>query len=411
MNSVNKKQLIIFINLVFFLIGLLMSIISVTIPEMIKTFHISYGVASALPSAFFIAIALICIPAGIVGEYYAPKYILMFSFLLGLTGVLIFVFFLTYWTSILSLFIVGSMVAVIQVIAVPLLRKVCGPENLAFHTTWNNLMYGAGAFFSPVMYRLLSAGRSDNSTGNAGMKVLSRLIPKGFEWASSYWLFVLLLIFLVVAIMFLKFPEREKLRAGDQTRKGIYRELFRNKYVYLFFISLVAYGSCEQGIATWMSEFFHVYHGLDPQTKGASILSFYWLLLTCGCFGGMLLLTVFDSRKVLAALTVLAIISLVVALHGGTTASKISFPLVGAFESVMWPIILSLAINSVPKHHEVLSGVLYTASLGGALGPAIVGIIGDSVGLRTSLDILFLPFLVVLSVAFWAKPLVANKTI
>jgi fucose permease len=411
MNAVNKKKLIVFINLVFFLIGLLMSIISVTIPEMIKTFHISYGVASALPSAFFIAIALICIPAGIVGEYYAPKYILMFSFLLGLTGVLIFVFFLTYWTSILSLFIVGGMVAVIQVIAVPLLRKVCGPENLAFHTTWNNLMYGAGAFFSPVMYRLLSAGRSDNNTGNGGMKVLARLIPKGFEWASSYWLFVLLLIFLVVAILFLKFPEQEKLRAVDQSRKGIYRELFRNKYVYLFFISLVAYGSCEQGIATWMSEFFHVYHGLDPQTKGASILSFYWLLLTCGCFGGMLLLTVFDSRKVLAALTVLAIISLVVALHGGTTASKISFPLVGAFESVMWPIILSLAINSVPKHHEVLSGVLYTASLGGALGPAVVGIIGDSVGLRASLDILFLPFLIVLSVAFWAKPLVANKTI
>jgi fucose permease len=125
----------------------------------------------------------------------------------------------------------------------------------------------------------------------------------------------------------------------------------------------------------------------------------------------MLLLTVFDSRKVLAALTVLAIISLVFALHGGTTASKIAFPLVGAFESVMWPIILSLAINSVSKHHEVLSGVMYTASLGGALGPAIVGIAGDSFGLRMSLDILFLPFLVVLSVAFWAKPLVVNKTI
>src|SRR5579863_5985609 len=219
MNSVNKKKLIIFINLVFFLIGLLMSIISVTIPEMIRTFHISYGVASALPSAFFIAIALTCIPAGIVGEYYAPKYILMFSFLLGLTGVLIFVLFLTYWTSILSLFIIGTMVAIIQVIAVPLLRKVCGPENLAFHTTWNNLMYGAGAFFSPVIYRFLSAGRKDNNTGNGGMELLSRLIPKGFEWASSYWLFVLLLIFLVVTIMFLKFPVQEKLRAVEQPRR------------------------------------------------------------------------------------------------------------------------------------------------------------------------------------------------
>lgn len=411
MNAVDKKKLIVFINLIFFLIGLFMSIISVTIPEMIKTFHISYGLASALPSAFFIAIALICIPAGIAGEYYAPKYILLCSFLLGLTGVLTFVLFLTYWTSILSLFIIGGMVATIQVIAVPLLRRVCGPENLAFHTTCNNLMYGAGAFCSPVIYTFLSKGRNGKSTGNGVMEVLAKLTPKGFEWASSYWLFVWLLIFLVIAIIFLKFPIKEKLQAADQTRKEIYQELFKNKYVYFFFISLVAYGSCEQGIATWMSEFFHVYHRLDPGTQGASILSFYWLLLTCGCFGGMFLLTIFDSRKVLAALAVLAIISLVFALHGGTTASKISFPLVGAFESVMWPIILSLAINSVPKHHEVFSGVMYTASLGGALGPAIVGIIGDSFGLRASLDILFVPFLVVLSVAFWAKPLVVNKTI
>lgn len=411
MNSKDKKKLIIFINLMFLLIGLLMSIISAIIPEMIRTFHISYGLASALPSAFFIAIALTCVPAGIAGEYYAPKYILIFSFLFGLVGILIFVLFLTYWTSILSLFIIGSMVAVIQVIAVPLLRRTCGPENLTFHTTLNNLMYGAGAFFSPIIYAFLSKGGNGNNSGNGGMEILSRLTPKGFEWASSYWLFTLLLIVLVMTVMFLKFPSREKLRGDGQTRKEIYRELFKNKYIFLYFISLVAYGSCEQGIAAWMSEFFRVYHGLDPQTKGASILSFYWLLLTCGCFGGMLLLRVFDSRKVLAALAVLSIISLVFALHGGTMASKISFPLVGAFESVMWPVILSLAINSVPKHHEILSGVMYTASLGGALGPVIVGTIGDSFGLRASLDILFLPFLVVLSVAFWAKPLVANKTI
>ncbi|HEV2478950.1 MAG TPA: MFS transporter [Puia sp.] len=411
MNSKDRRKLIIFINLMFLLIGLLMSIMSAIIPEMIRTFHISYGLASALPSAFFIAIAVTCVPAGIAGEYYAPRYILIFSFLFGLVGILIFVLSSTYWTSILSLFIIGSMVAIIQVIAVPLLRRTCGPENLTFHTTLNNLMYGAGAFFSPLLYTFLSKGRNGNNAGNGGIPILSGLTPKGFEWTLSYWFFALLLILLVITIMFLKFPLQEKLRGDGQTRKEIYLELFKNKYVFFFFISLVAYGSCEQGIAAWMSEFFHVYHGLDPQTKGASILSFYWLLLTGGCFGGMLLLSIFDSRKVLAALAVLSIISLAFALHGGTTVSKISFPLVGAFESVMWPIILSLAINSVPKHHEILSGVMYTASLGGALGPFLVGTLGDSFGLRASLDILFFPFLIVLSVAFWAKPLVANKTI
>ena len=72
---------------------------------------------------------------------------------------------------------------------------------------------------------------------------------------------------------------------------------------------------------------------------------------------------------------------------------------------------MSLALNSVTKHHEVLSGFMITASVGGALGPVIIGSMGDLFGLGTSLHYLFAPLLVVLSVAFWAKPLVVNKTI
>src|SRR5690606_6107823 len=121
------------------------------------------------------------------------------------------------------------------------------------------------------------------------------------------------------------------------------------------------------------------------QTDGASILSLYWLLLTMGCFAGMLLLKLFDSRKVLAVLTLFAIISLLFALYGDTGVSKVAFPMVAAFESVMWPIILSLALNSVSQHHGVLTGLMYTASVGGALGPVIVGSMADSFGLGTSL--------------------------
>jgi FHS family L-fucose permease-like MFS transporter len=50
------------------------------------------------------------------------------------------------------------------------------------------------------------------------------------------------------------------------------------------------------------------------------------------------------------------------------------------------------------------------ASLGGALGPVIIGNLGDLFGLGVSLNYLFLPLLVVFSVAFWAKPLITNKT-
>jgi MFS transporter, FHS family, L-fucose permease len=407
----NKIRLILFINLMFFQIGLLVSIMSALIPEIIRSFHISYGLASVLPFAFYIALALTCIPAGIANENHAPKKILVFTFSFALAGVLVFVLFLNYWASVISLFIMGSSVAIIQVTSVPLLRRFAGPENLAFHSTMNQLMYGAGAFLSPVIYSWLSLSLLDaEKEKNLLITLFSWLVPKGFEWTSAYWLFVALLISLVVIVITVKFPEREEMPFSDQTRKGIYLELFRNKYVICYFFSLVAYASCEQGIAAWMSQFFKDYHGMDPQSEGAVILSYYWLLLTIGCFGGMLLLKFFDSRKVLAGLTIFAIVSLSFALYGKAGISKIAFPMVAAFESVMWPVILSLALNSVAKHHEVLSGLMFTASLGGALGPVIVGSMGDMFGLRISFNFLFLPLLIVLSVAFWAKPLVMNKT-
>jgi fucose permease len=314
--SQNNIKLIIFINLMFLQIGLLMSIMSAIIPEIINSFQISYGLASVLPFAFYIALALSCIPAGIAGEYFPAKNILLFSFIFALAGILVFVLFLSYWASVISLYIIGSSVAIIQVTAAPLLRRACGPENLAFHSTLNQLMYGAGAFLSPVIYSWLSLNMlAETGEGNLLLKTLLWLVPKGFEWASAYWIFVVIVVSLVIILLRVKFPGSEETKEEGQTRKGVYLELFQNKYVILYFISLVAYASCEQGIAAWMSKFFQDNHGLNPQTEGASILSFYWLLLTVGCLVGMVLLKIFDSRKVLAGLTILAIVGLLFALY------------------------------------------------------------------------------------------------
>lgn len=357
-------KLMVFINLMFFQIGLLMSIMSALIPEIIRSFKISYGLASMLPFAFYIALTISCIPAGIANEKYSAKKMLLFSSFLALSGALIFVILLSFWSSLVSLFLIGSSVAIIQVTTVPLLRKAFGGENLAIHSSLNQLMYGAGAFLSPVIYSFLSASllaSRENSNFLVGM--LRKLVPVHFEWVSAYWLFVILLLCIIPFILWVKFPPHDKGTGNSHSKKIIYLELIRNKYVIFYFISLVAYASCEQGIAAWMSQFFQDFHGLNPQTTGASILSFYWLFLTLGCFAGMLLLRLFEARKVLAGLTILSVFSLTLAIYGNTRISMLAFPMMGAFESIMWPIILSLAINSVSRHHEVLSGFMFTASL------------------------------------------------
>jgi FHS family L-fucose permease-like MFS transporter len=118
-----------------------------------------------------------------------------------------------------------------------------------------------------------------------------------------------------------------------------------------------------------------------------------------------------DSRKVLISFTILALVCLTAALFGPANISLIAFPAVGFFASVMYPIIFSLALNSVNEHHGSFAGLLVTAIVGGAIIPLVIGWLGDALGLREGMFFLYITLGYILSVGFWAKPLITNKTI
>src|SRR5258708_30813374 len=120
----------------------------------------------------------------------------------------------------------------------------------------------------------------------------------------------------------------------------------------------------------------------------------------------------FDSRKVLISISIGAIACLTLALFGNANTSVIAFPAIGLFASVMWPIVISLALNSVSEYHGSFAGILGTGmGIGGAVVPGIIGAIGDHLGLRNGMVFLYVTYGIVLSVGFWAKPLITNATI
>jgi fucose permease len=207
------------------------------------------------------------------------------------------------------------------------------------------------------------------------------------------------------------FPQ---VKLSDDEKPGalaIHLELFKNKQVILYFIAMLCYVGTEQGIATWISQFLQTYHGLNPQTDGANTIAYYWGLMTAGGILGIVLLKLLDSRIILVAFTFLAMIALAFGLYGNAAMALIAFPLVGFFASVMYPIIFSLALNSVTEHHGSFAGIIVTGIVGGAIFPFIVGGIGDIFGLKTGMSILFLSMSYIFSIGFWAKPLVSNKRI
>ena len=58
----------------------------------------------------------------------------------------------------------------------------------------------------------------------------------------------------------------------------------------------------------------------------------------------------------------------------------------------------------------MLTGFLCTGIAGGAIFPFIVGSIGSFWELKIGISFLIIPLLFILSVGFWAKPLINNHT-
>jgi len=402
--------IVVLILLIFFVISFLTNILGPIIPDIIDSFTLSIGLAGFLPFAFFVAYGVMSIPSGILMEKYPEKSLLLLAFLLAFAGAMLFAVFPTFGIALISLFSIGVGMAMLQVVINPLLRQAGGEEHFAFNSVLAQLVFGAASFLSPLLYSYLVQNVHTDNT-SPFITLFNNLVPERLEWVSLYWVFAATSLLMMVVIKMVKFPkvelkEEEKIDTG-----AAFKELLRNKYVILFFFGIFAYVGTEQGIANWMSKFLQSYHGVDPATTGATVISYFWGLLTIGCLLGLVLLKLLDSRIVLITFTSGAVISLLFALLGPIAVALYAFPLTGFFASVMWSVIFSLALNSVKEHHGTFSGILCTGIAGGAIVPLIIGGLAELVGLRVAMFFLFITLGYILSIGIWAKPLVKNATV
>jgi fucose permease len=397
--------------LIFFVISFLTNILGTLNPSASASYSLNETLAGFLPFSFFIAYGVMSIPSGFLVEKYREKKMLIVAFVLALIGSLVFASFPTFRVYIISLFTIGAGMAMLQVIINPLLRVAGGEEHFAFYSVIAQLVFGSASFVSPKMYSWLVTGIGDESNTNSFISTLSGLVPDSMSWVSVYWVFGLICMAMVVLILLTRFPQVELKEDEKVGTTESYFDLFKNRYVILFFLGIFAYVGTEQGVSYWMSKFLSQYHGYDYETVGANAVANFWGLMTIGGLLGLVLLKLLDSKLVLRWFTLAAMISLLLALLGSRTLSLYAFPLVGFFMSVMYPIIISLALNSVSKHHGSFAGILMTGIMGGAVVQLLIGGLSDLTTLKVGMMFNFVTLAYIFSIGLWAKPLVSNKTI
>lgn len=413
MTATKTNQLIVgLVFLIFFAISLITNILGPLIPDIIRSFSLSLGMAGFLPFSFFVAYGVMSIPSGMLVERYREKPVIAAAFGVAFAGSLAFALLPQFRVGLASLFLIGIGMAMLQVAINPLLRVAGGEQHFAFSSVMAQLVFGLASFISPQIYSYL-VGRLGGSSGagDSLVAILARVVPPELPWISLYWLFSVVTFLMLVVVLATPLPRvelKEEERAGAW---ATHVALLKERHVLLYALGIFCYVAFEQGSANWISQFLKSYHGFDPQTSGADAVSYFWGLMTAGCLLGLVLLKLLDSRKVLIGAAAAAILTLSVALLGPARVALVAFPLLGFCASVMWSIIFSLALNSVEKHHGSFSGILCTAITGGAVMPLLVGWLGDLLGLRQAMLSLYLPLAYILSIGFWSRPIINNATI
>ena len=407
-----KNYLIVVLILItFFVISFLTNILGALNPNVSGSYSLNETMAGFLPFAFFIAYGVMSVPSGFLLEKWGEKRMMILAFAFAFGGALGFALFPTFNIFLISLFTIGTGMAILQVVINPLLRVTGGEEHFAFNSVLAQLTFGLASFLSPQMYSYFVTNIDKGNTGKPLIGMMTNLVENSFSWVSVYWFFAFLSVMMILVILFVKFPEVELAEDEKVGSKESYLELFSNKYVILFFLGIFSYVGTEQGISYWMSKFLSNYHGFNPETVGANAVAYFWGLMTIGGVLGLILLKLFDSKIVLRWFTILAIVSVAAGLFGSAGIALWAFPVSGFFLAVMFPIIMSLGLNSVKKHHGSFAGILMTGIAGGAVVQVLIGGLSDLTSLKTGMMFIFVTLGYILSISFWAKPLVQNKTI
>lgn len=403
------------IMMFWFTISFITNILGPLIPDIIDNFQLKdLAMAGFIPTSFFLAYAVMSIPAGLLIDRYGEKPVLFAGFSMPFIGSILFACMPCYGVLLASSFIIGLGMAMLQTVINPLQRVVGGEENYAFVAELGQFVFGAASFVSPLVYAWLIHALSPEvyvAGQNALLDILASVTPLELPWVALYWVFTAILAVMLVIVAIARFPHIE---LRDDERSGSsasYFSLFRQRYVWLFFLGIFCYVATEQGTSVFMSTFLERYHDIDPRTVGAKCVSWFWGSMTLGCIVGMIALKLVDSRRLLQVSGILSIALLASALFGTASVATVAFPAIGFCISMMYSIVFSLALNTATAYHGSFAGILCTGIVGGAGGPLLISLLADMTSLRTGMCLIFLFMGYITFIGFWAHPLVANKTI
>ncbi len=172
---------------------------------------------------------------------------------------------------------------------------------------------------------------------------------------------------------------------SQQERHGFDWQVLRrtgfSPTMLFFYLAIGLYVATELGIANWIVEYLIKSKGLTQTTASYYLSGFFGCIMVGRLVGSVVVERIGYLRAIWLA-TVGALLSILVALVA-PPALAFFLPLSGFFCSIIFPTITAAVARLHPQNTGTILGLLFTAGgVGGALGPAVMGVASDALGIQ-----------------------------
>lgn len=353
--------------LMFTMFAMTTDAVGVIIPEIIKDFNLSLTQASAFHYAPMIAIALSGVLFGFLADRLGRKRTIIIGLGLFACACWLFAVGNQFEVFVLLLALSGCAIGIFKTGALALIGDI-STSSLNHTRTMNTVegFFGVGAIIGPA--------------------IVAYLLASQVSWKYLYIIAGCISLLLLLTAAMVKYPSRksqssEPINNSEPIDLKRTVKMMANPYALGFSLAIALYVATEVAIYVWMPSLLKSYSG-SAVWFATYALAIFFVLRASGRFLGAWVLARLSWTVVMLCFSGAIFLCFLVSTIMGVSAAVFLLPVSGLFMSMMYPTLNSKGISCFAKHeHGTIAGViLFFTAVAAALGPLLMGAIGDIFG-------------------------------
>ena len=411
--STNKsyRSALIFLTTLFFLWGFITVLVDSLVPRLKDVFEMSYAKTVLVQFAFFTAFFVVSVPAGALLSKIGYRKGIVLGLIIMALGCLLFypaAEYRNFNVFLIGYFTLAGGITVLQVAANPYVALLGSEEDASSRLNLSQAFNSLGTTIAPIVGALFLLSDSVKTSEEINLLTdLEKINYYSAEAATVQTPFLLIAAFIGILALIFAFIKLPKVM--QESPKGGYLSLLKNKLMLMGALGIFVYVGAEVAIGSFLVNYFSdmnlavivmenemmmniantiasvfnkTFSNSDPKSLLGIFIIFYWGGAMIGRFIGAYLTKIMDAGKVLSMFASLAILMILISINTQGLISMWSILAVGLFNSIMFPTIFTLTLEGLGDLKAQASGLLCMAIVGGAIIPFAFGSLIDGFGFK-----------------------------